>query len=371
MRPYFPNVHKIAVLRANAVGDFVFGLPALAALKRRYPSAEIVLMGRPWHAEFLAGRPGPIDRVEVIPPYTGLHEVSVREENEEEQRAFFTRMQGEGFDLAIQLHGGGRHSNPFVKQLGAKVTVGAKTPDADALDLWVPYVREQREVLSLLDIVSLVGAMPDDIHPRLCVTEADRFESEQVLGTMIGDDPIVVLNPGATDSRRRWPPASFAALGDVFTNLGARVVINGARGEEALCAAVTMSMRTPVDEVCGRLSLNGLLGLLSRSRILVSNDTGALHLGMAVGTSVVGIYWGFNLLTSGPMTNFRNRMLASWQSACSQCGQSGLEAHCGHDESFVVGVSPQDVLQAALELYHAPRETFGRAEEPQKFPRAV
>src|SRR5439155_12340988 len=57
-----PGVEKIAVLRANALGDFIFALPALDALRAAYPAAELVLLGAPWHARLLTGRPGPVDR---------------------------------------------------------------------------------------------------------------------------------------------------------------------------------------------------------------------------------------------------------------------------------------------------------------------
>src|SRR5438045_7033921 len=67
-----PNIHKIAVLRSNAIGDFTFALPALEALRAAYPAAEIVLLGQEWHARFLEGRPGPVDRAVVVPPYRGV-----------------------------------------------------------------------------------------------------------------------------------------------------------------------------------------------------------------------------------------------------------------------------------------------------------
>ena len=66
------DVLKIAVLRANGLGDFLFILPALEALRAAYPQAEIVLLANAWHASFLAGRPGPIDRVVVVPPSRGV-----------------------------------------------------------------------------------------------------------------------------------------------------------------------------------------------------------------------------------------------------------------------------------------------------------
>src|SRR3954453_6431877 len=67
MRNRIPGVRRIAVLRANALGDFILTLPAFEALAAAYPEAEIVLLGRAWHRQFLAGRPGPIDRVIAIP----------------------------------------------------------------------------------------------------------------------------------------------------------------------------------------------------------------------------------------------------------------------------------------------------------------
>src|SRR5436309_7008981 len=68
------GVRKIAVLRANALGDFIFALPALEALRAAYPQAEIVLLAKGWHATFLKGRPGPVDRVVVVPPCEGVSE---------------------------------------------------------------------------------------------------------------------------------------------------------------------------------------------------------------------------------------------------------------------------------------------------------
>src|SRR5215217_832091 len=175
------GVRKIAVLRANAIGDFLFTLPALEALRVAYPEAELVLLGQEWHAKFLAGRPGPIDRVEVVPATRGVGEPMDAVEDPEEQEAFFARMVEERFDLALQWHGGGRYSNPFVRRLGARLTVGSKTPDAVPLDRWVPYVYWQLEVLRYLEIGRLMGASPVVTAPRIAVTENDLAESYRVV----------------------------------------------------------------------------------------------------------------------------------------------------------------------------------------------
>ncbi len=130
------DVHKIAVLRANALGDFVFALPALEALRAGYPEAEIVYLGQAWHAGFLSGRPGPWDRVVAIPCFGGVNDSG--REDRKLLESFFAAMADEEFDLAVQLHGGGRYSNALVGRLGARLTVGPRTPDAPALDRWLP-----------------------------------------------------------------------------------------------------------------------------------------------------------------------------------------------------------------------------------------
>lgn len=213
------DVAKIAVLRANRLGDFVVTLPALTALRAAYPAAEIVLLGLGWHAAFLAGRPQPIDRVVVIPPCPGVGEAEDFVADPAALADFFAVQSAEGFDLALQLHGGGRFSNPFIRRLDARLAVGLRTPEAAPLDRWLPYLPYQHEVLRFLEVVGLVGGGPVPLAPQLAATTDDLAAAARALP----DDgrPLVVLHAGATDPRRRWPPAHFAAVGDALAAAGA------------------------------------------------------------------------------------------------------------------------------------------------------
>ena len=111
----FPSVARIAVLRGGGLGDLMFALPAVEALAAAYPDAEITLLGTPLHAALLAGRPGPVHRVEVLPFAPG---VRPGPEDPDALAAFFASQQARSYDLAVQVHGGGRNSNPFLLQLG-------------------------------------------------------------------------------------------------------------------------------------------------------------------------------------------------------------------------------------------------------------
>ncbi|HEU4672690.1 MAG TPA: glycosyltransferase family 9 protein, partial [Candidatus Limnocylindrales bacterium] len=249
-----PDVRRIAVLRASALGDFVFALPALAALRAAYPAAEITLLARAWHAELLAGRPSAIDRVIALPEgFVGDEGGPV---SPAERRRVLRRLRGEGFDLGIQLHGGGRNSNPIVAALGARVTAGSRTPDAPPLDRLVPYVYWQREIDRWLEVVALVGGAAVGLDPTLVATDDDRVRSERIVPPT--DMPVVVLHPGATDRRRRWPAERFGAVAAALGAEGRKVLVTGSGDEADVVDRVVSASRGRAVGLTGRLDLAAL-----------------------------------------------------------------------------------------------------------------
>lgn len=356
-----PDVEKIAVLRANSLGDFLFSLPALDALRAAYPAAEIVLLGAAWHASLLDGRPMPVDRALVVPPWPGLREAEPGENTDPE--AFFAAAQRERFDLALQLHGGGRHTNPFLLRLGARLTAGLRADDAAPLDRWLRYVYYQPEVPRYLEAVALVGAAPVTLAPTLPVTDTDRADAAAVAGD--ADRPRVALHPGVTDPRRRWPTERFAAVGDALAAAGCEVLLTGTPGERDLVHSVRSAMRQPVRDLSGQLSLRGLAGLYAGCAVVVANDTGPLHLAAAVGAATVGLYWVGNLINGAPPTRARHRALPSWTIHCPRCGldctrdlyptragypgRTGVPV-CDHTDSFVTDISAEEVIHEAFDL---------------------
>ncbi len=342
------GIGKIAVLRANGIGDFIFALPALQALRSTYPEAEIVLLGLPWHKTFLSGRRSPVDRVVVVPHYEGVREEPGVAEEPGAQAQFFEQMRTEGFDLAVQIHGGGAFSNPFINSIGAELTIGLKERDAPRLDRYIPYVYWQPEILRFLEVVGLVGAFPPSLEPHLEVTREDLLEAYRVVPPHGG--PLAVMHSGAGDTRRRWPPQRFAEVADRLSEEGMRIVLTGDSGEHDLTGAVRESMHHDALDVAGRLSLGGLAGLLSTADLVVANDSGPLHLAEAVGAWTVGIYWCGNLINAEPITRATRRAVLSWRLTCPACGTNCLTGSCEHGESFVADAAVHDVIEEALDL---------------------
>ncbi|RKN31704.1 glycosyltransferase family 9 protein [Micromonospora musae] len=352
-----PEVERIAVLRANALGDFIFVLPALDALRATYPQAEIVLLGAPWHVQLWRDRPGPVDRVLVVPPADGIR----RPEPDEKPATtdeFLAAARTERFDLALQLHGGGANSNPLISALGARVTAGLRTENAPPLDRWIRYVYYQHEVIRYLEVAALVGAPATTIVPALAVTAVDRAEAAEVLGPV--ERPRVALHPGATDTRRRWPAERFAEVARDLVGAGYEVLVTGTPAEREVVDRVVAAAGVPVRPQVGTLSLGGLAGCYAECALVVSNDTGPLHLAAAVNTPTVGIFWVGNLINTATPLRGRHRPIISWTVRCPVCGvdcsTTDIYPHrpgddgCPHRDSFVTDVPVAEVLEAAHEL---------------------
>jgi ADP-heptose:LPS heptosyltransferase len=224
------------------------------------------------------------------------------------------------------------------------------------LDRWLPYVYYQLEYIRWLEVITLVGAQPVALEPYLQATPADLEETYKAVQP--GEGPLAALHPGAGDRRRRWPPEKFAAVGDALAEAGARVVVTGAYEEPGVAQRVVDAMRRPARNLHGRLSLGGLAGLFSRCRVVVSNDSGPLHLARAVGAPTVGVYWVGNMITAGPLSVARHRTAISWRLECPTCGANTIHSPCEHRDSFVADVGVDEVRAAALELWSEPERSL-------------
>ncbi|MDQ0118916.1 ADP-heptose:LPS heptosyltransferase [Pseudarthrobacter defluvii] len=346
----FDDVSRIVVLRGGGLGDLLFAVPAMAALKAAYPASRITLLGTPIHKALLGAVESPVDEVVVLPFAEG---VRPGEEDAGELDRFFADMRARHFDVAVQLHGGGRYSNPFLLRLGARHTVGTRTADAASLERTVPYLYYQHEPLRALEVAGFAGAFPVDLEARL--EPSPPAAPSQVDGGD-GDQPLVVIHPGATDPRRRWPAAKFAELAAACAADGSRVVIIGDSSEQELAAEVaSRAASAAVHSAAGELEMAGLVALLAEAGVVVANDSGPRHLAQALGVPTVGIFWAGNVINAGALGRSLHRVHASWVTACPTCGidvtQVGWTApRCVHDDSAVAGIGVTEVYKDVRSL---------------------
>ena len=308
------DIKKIAVLRANALGDFIVTLPALKAIRVTFPNAEIVLLGRPWHKEFLIAGRTPVDRVIVIPIKNGIRTETGKVEDEEEVIDFLTEMRKEQFDIVLNFQENGISANPFIKQFGARITAGLVCEKSERLDLSIDYYYYQSEAVRYLEIANLIGATTAELEPQIKVLTEDEQEINELGKTL--RKPYIVLHPVAIDIRRMWPAENYIKLADELTRRNFEIVFTGSGEDRFAVDLIIDKMNFKAINACGNFSLGGMSALLSHASLMIAADTGPLHLGRAVNVPTIGFYWAPNLINWGPLTRAIHRPLISWKMAC-------------------------------------------------------
>lgn len=354
LREPFAGVERIAVLRGGGLGDLLFALPAVEALAAAYPAAEITLLGTPAHRVLLEGVASPVAQVEILPVAQG-----VRDGEGEDPRAvedFTERMRAHQFDLAVQLHGGGRYSNPFLQRLGARHTIGSRTPDAVELERTIPYVYYQQEMLRGLEIVGLAGAPATRLEPILHV---DPERRDRLAAALPAGGSLVLIHPGATDPRRRWPSANFAEVARALLADGARVLVVGDTSDVPAADEIVAGAPGTVSWA-GAVELPDLAPLLSLADLVLGNDSGPRHLAAAAGAPTVGIFWVGNAINAAPLGRQRHRAQLSWTTHCPVCGRDATQVgwtapRCEHDITFVADVRVEPVLDDVRAVLAATR----------------
>jgi ADP-heptose:LPS heptosyltransferase len=347
------NIKKIAILRANALGDFLVTLPAIHAIRAKYPDAEIILLGRPWHKKFLVPARTPVDRVIIVPVMRGIRDEINEREDAGEQHGFFEEMQKEHFDIAIHFQGNGISANPFLNRLKAALTVGLTTENAEPIDRSIPFYYYQSEVLRYLEVVGLIDAKTDRVELEINVLDEDVAEIKGLLN-FLNNKSFVVLNPFAVDIRRAWPTPNYAPVADWLKEKGFEVVFTGSKEEKQGVENIISTMKYTAINTCGTVSIGGLAAILQKAVLVISGDTGPLHLARAVNAPTVGIYWAPNLINWGPLSRRIHRPVISWNMACPFCGIVPNDPYpfepqngCKHEISFVRDVTIDAVKEAA------------------------
>ncbi|MFC8302700.1 glycosyltransferase family 9 protein [Specibacter sp. NPDC057265] len=337
-------------------------MPALNSLARTYPQARITLLGMPSHAAILQDRSSCIAEVEVLPLAEGIRSQTGSSPDAAELEGFVQRMRIRAFDLAVQLHGGGRFSNPFIRSLQARHTVGSRAADASALERTVPHQYFQHETMRGFDVVALAGAGQTTPELHWQATAAELARAAALLPPAGAARPLVLLHPGAQDPRRRWAGDNFAAVAAALVQDGHQVLVVGDSAEAALSEQVAGAARRLlpariepkwVRSVAGTLDLGTLCGLLRSSAALVANDSGPRHLAQALGVATASVFWAPNMVNAGPLQRVRHRVQIAWDTRCPQCGAPAaghVAPACGHDGSFVDEVPVAAVLADVREL---------------------
>ena len=329
---------KILVMQLCRMGDILMTGPLLRGLRREHPRAQISLMVM----DTFASTPLPAHLYDRLLPFplAGLATSLAAPGSDwtgalDELRAFVRSCTNTPFDLAINL----AHTDMSALVLSlmpAKKRVGlvARPDRRKGIDSpWMTYMRasvRSRELacFHLVDLFAWTGGVARDAAGlEIDITPADHDWADRLIAThnVIGR-PLIAVQLGASTEAKQWPLERFAALADSLDPAYGEIVIIGGPKERQLADQFVAMVKRPVISTHGESSLRQLAALLQRSRLLITNDTGPMHVATAVGTRVLDI-------ASGPVCAYETgpygdgHVVVEPEIACFPCP---LDSECHH-----------------------------------------
>jgi heptosyltransferase-2 len=329
---------KILIRGPNWVGDAVLAIPAIKAVREHYAQAEITVLVRPWVAGLFTSAPF-VNKVWSEPKPSGLGD----------WRRVARTIRAGAFELALLL------PNSFESALmmflaGVPQRVGYAT-DARS---WMltnslkPAAANRHQTHYYLDLVKMVADGSTQPSIEINASAEERAEARRLLRTEgIGDgEPFLVLNPGAAyGSAKRWYADRFARVADTLSReFQVSVALIGSEGERGVAEEVRAQIRSRAAVLNGKTSLETLIGVLSESSLMITNDSGPMHIAAALGVPTVAVFGSTDERVTGPCGS-RTRIVKR-AVECSPC----LLRECPIDHRCMTGVTVEDVCRAAREL---------------------
>jgi len=283
----------ILVLNYRHVGDVLFTTPALRALRRRFPESYIAVVVGSQAEAILENNPH-LNELIVLPRASFREKWSIRHS-----------LMARRFDTGILF----QHTflnTLFLLGIGCRLRAGlAWKGCGPLLTHRTPYLPDRHEVDRYLAIVQTLGARADGAGLEMPLQEPERAWGKAFLeqNGVVPGDLLIGIFPGSSAewTIKRWPPIRFAAVADTLTRRhGAKILLLGGPSDREAAEEVAEAMATRPINAVSRTDLKQLAALLEQCAMLITNDTGPMHLATAVGTTVVDLVGPGDPRKTGP-----------------------------------------------------------------------
>ncbi|MCE3223434.1 MAG: putative Lipopolysaccharide heptosyltransferase [Nitrospira sp.] len=305
------SVRRLLLIKPSSLGDIVHAMPTVAALRARFPQAEVTwLVKRQWAplVEVIEG----VDHVCAVG--TGLSGWLGR----------ISELRASGFDLAVDLQGLFR-SGAMAWLSGSGRRVGFANAREGSPLFYTQRVEVPEGPMHAVDRYLLVAealGAERPAQPRFEFVERaqDRQAVDRILtrSGLPASLPWMAINASARWETKRWPPQHFAEAADQLSQAhGLPTVFIGGAAERPEAQAVMALMRTKAVDLTGQTPVGLLPCLLRQAAVLITNDSGPMHIAAAVGTSVVALFGPTDPRRTGPYG--RGHVVLSHAVECSPC----------------------------------------------------
>jgi lipopolysaccharide heptosyltransferase II len=354
------DARRVLCVRLDCLGDVLMTTPAMAALKAS-GNRHLTLLTSSSGAAIAPLLPMIDDTIVYDAPW--MKATSLRDGGAFD-RAMIDRLRSEHFDAAVIFTVYSQNPLPaalfcHLADIPLRLAHARENP-YQLLTHWVlepePQQFVRHEVQRQLDLVGSIGAQVDDVRLRIRIHPQAAQAALDCLAEASLDlaRPWIVIHPGASAPSRRYPPESFAAAArQLSLEHGYQLIFTGSASERPLVDSIIDDAGVPAISLAGRTTLETLTAILSFAPLLISNNTGPVHLAAAVGTPIVDLY---------ALTNLQH---APWQVPqellfhdvpCKNCYKSVCpEEH----HNCLRLVPPESVVAAALRLLAGSKPASG------------
>jgi lipopolysaccharide heptosyltransferase I len=346
---------RILIIKPSSLGDVAHALPVLNGLRHRYPHARISWLIATGCRELLEGHP----QIDELIPFDrkryGQMAGSLRISGEFME--FVAALRRRRFDLVIDLQGLFR-SGFLAWASGARTRIGfARAREFAWLfysDRIPPGDPDEHAVVRYYRVAPMLGFDDVPIEFRLGVPAEARVKAESLLADAgVGPgERFALVTPGARWETKIWPAGKIAEVCEhIYRAWGLKIVLAGGPGEMPDCRAVAAAAGVPTGNVCGRTSLRDLVALIDASSVLVSNESGPMHVAVALGRPVAGVVGPTNPSRNGPFS--ANSRIVRHALPCSPCYLKKL-SQCRYGHACMREVEAAEMIDAVEQLLAPP-----------------
>lgn len=301
-------IKKILIIKPSALGDIVHTLPVLAAIRKRFPEAEIHwLVTRGLHS-FLEGHPM-LDRLWIF-DRERWRDLARLGRTLKELLAFRTALRREKFDISVDLSGLLR-SGLITWAAGATTRLGFKNSDEGS---WLFYNRKISGDMSIhavdryLKFAEYLGCDTSEVQFP--------FAQDEKIPPVMAElpDRYAVMVPSAGKEANRWPAERF---GKLAARLAMPMVLLGSPEDAGVTAEVARFSEGRAIDLAGKTNLKELIPIIEKAAFMVTNDTGPMHISAALQVPVYAIFGPANPARTGPYGDIHTIIRTG--AACSPC----------------------------------------------------
>ncbi len=328
--PKMALLRRLLVIRPGGIGDAVLLIPALLALKERFPEAEITVLAERRNGSVFS-LCAAVDRLLLYDNPSDLLQA----------------LRG-GYDVVIDSEQWHRLSAVVARLTRAPVSIGFATNDRKRLFAHhIAYSHDDYEALSFFRLLQPLGIAPPAVLgiPFLAVPEQAARQAAELLAPLSGKR-LVAIFPGGSIAERRWGAGRFRELARTLAASGVAVAVVGGRADAAAGDLIAGEGRGV--NLAGMTSLAETAAVIARSALLVSGDSGVLHIAVGLGVATVSLFgpgieskWG----PKGEGNLVLNRRLS-----CSPCTSFGTTPPCPGTARCLSELAPGEVANAVADL---------------------